>query len=303
MIENTNNSNFFSLSNNQNDNNNNIINSIENNYNIHLESIKINYFTLFGKKRRLPLYDYKGPFITISLLLIGTIFYEKNLYSIYSIDLEKKNLYKRLMIISIIILIITLIFYFELFTSIPGYQKGKKISLTEFLELKPAKIINNKIFNLKYCQTCSIIKELRTFHCKICGICIERHDHHCSFASNCIGKNNYKLFFYFLIISLIHLLPICFFEGYFFYRISYLKKNINKENDIKDFNFISFFFIGIVVLILVCFFIFFLITSIISHIYLISINKTTNESIRKIDISENFNKGCYNNWKEIFCEN
>ena len=115
------------------------------------------------------------------------------------------------MIISIITLIITLIFYFELLTSIPGYQKGRKISLTEFNELKPAKIINNKVFNLKYCQTCSIIKELRTFHCKLCGICIERRDHHCSFVSNCIGKNNYKLFFYFLIILLINLLQICFF--------------------------------------------------------------------------------------------
>ena len=303
MFENTNHSNFFSLSINENDNNNRINNNIEKNYNNHLESIKINYFNLFGKKRRLPLYDYKGPFITISLLLIGTIIYEKNLYSIYFFDSEKKKLYYILMILSIITLIITLIFYFELFTSIPGYQKGEKISISDFIELKPVKIINNKIYNLKYCKSCSIIKEIRTFHCKICGICIERHDHHCCYVSNCIGKNNYTLFFYFLFIFLIHLLQICIFEAYCFYRISYLKKNINKENEIKDFNFISFFLMGSVILIFVSFFIFFLITTIIRNIYLISINKTTNELIRNIDTSEIFDKGCINNWKEIFCEN
>ena len=275
------------------------------NENIKKETTELNFFYLFGKKRRFPLYnDLRGALTTFILLLIGTFFYEKNLYSMISLlDKENNILYKKLMILTIITFIITLITFFYLSTSIPGYQIGEKISLEHYIEINPVKIINNKIFKLKYCSTCSIIKNLRTFHCKFCGICIERHDHHCGFISNCIGKNNLKLFFYFLFISFFHLLPICIFEFFIIVRLYHLKKIKVKENKDSDFNCFPVIILGGINLIFVCFFIFLITLMIISHIYLISINKTTNESVRKIDYEDIFNKGCLNNWKEVFCEN
>jgi len=263
-------------------------------------SISINFFTFCGKKRRYPSYnDQKGFILTLFLFTIGTLFYEIMLIELkMNFEIEKKNLYMILIILSIITFIITIISFLNVSTSIPGYQKGEKITEKEFASLSPTKTIKNQTFILKYCHTCKLIRDIRTFHCKFCGICIERHDHHCTFISNCIGKKNLKLFFYFLIISFFHLLPIVIVDFFVLIKITQFDKNDKNKNYIF---FISFSALSTIVFGI--FFIFFILTMIITHIQLISKNQTSNEILRHKDYYSVFNKGCLNNWKEIFCEN
>jgi hypothetical protein len=258
----------------------------------------LNLFKLFNQTRRFPSKTNFGGFVTTLFMFTILTF----LYLICNINLIKlfpkdKLYYIFTFIIIIIFLIITLLFFFDVSTSIPGYQKGEKISEKDFASLSPTKTIKNHTFILKYCHTCKIVRDIRTFHCKYCGICIERHDHHCTFVSNCIGKKNHKLFFYFLIICFFHLLHIVIFDGCILLQVSKLEKE--KESS----ELIIITFLSGIVIVFAGFFICFIITMIITHIQLISKNQTTNETIRNKDNYIVFNRGCCNNWKEVFCEN
>jgi hypothetical protein len=59
--------------------------------------------------------------------------------------------------------------------------------------------LRGRIFKIKFCKTCMIIRPVGTTHCKICDICVERFDHHCPWVGNCIGRNNYKFFLIFIL--------------------------------------------------------------------------------------------------------
>lgn len=88
------------------------------------------------------------------------------------------------------------IFSFRSLTKIPGYISTKsKISYDDYAKDDPSIEIGGEIFTLKYCSTCCIIRNPRSFHCKICDRYVLRHHRHCDFVSNYFGKNNFLLFF------------------------------------------------------------------------------------------------------------
>jgi hypothetical protein len=60
-------------------------------------------------------------------------------------------------------------------------------------------------------------------------------------------------------------------------------------------------FLAIFVSIMAAIFFFTLIGLLGFHTYLISINVTTNEHLRSNNDKTIFNKGCRENWKEVFC--
>ncbi|KAK8928599.1 putative S-acyltransferase [Platanthera zijinensis] len=65
--------------------------------------------------------------------------------------------------------------------------------------------------DLRYCQKCSHYKPPRAHHCRVCKRCVLRMDHHCVWINNCVGHANYKVFFVFMlytVISCIHSLGL-----------------------------------------------------------------------------------------------
>ena len=86
----------------------------------------------------------------------------------------------------------------------PGRQRGTPIPKDKYDMGSIKKIVGGNKYFLKYCTTCHLIRDVRTFHCDRCGLCIEKHDHHCGYLSNCVGVYNYKKFFTFVIIAFVH---------------------------------------------------------------------------------------------------
>ena len=137
---------------------------------------KQTYFKFFGKTRRLP--DTEGIcgiVTTFCLFVFGTIMYESICFSVVISDNSKLNISKKPFLIFGIIGIFTFIFsqisYFDITTSIPGYQTTNKMSEEEYKKSPPIKEYKGVKFVLKYCPTCKLARDVRTFHCRYCNMC------------------------------------------------------------------------------------------------------------------------------------
>lgn len=83
--------------------------------------------------------------------------------------------------------ILSMLTLIDVASASPGRQRGTPIIKTKFDKAKIKKMVGGKGYFLKYCVTCNLIRDVRTFHCASCGLCVEKHDHHCGYVSNCIG--------------------------------------------------------------------------------------------------------------------
>ena len=154
-------------------------------------------------------------FYFIFFFFFSTICIQKSKI-IYPMNDTSKKIFNVLIITLWLLGIISILLLIDVFTSDPGQQRGYQISKDKFINSRIKKVVKGQKYYLKYCDTCNIIRDLRTFHCKICGICVEKHDHHCARVSNCIGVYNYKKFFIFVISSIFYLFMISGTCFYFF---------------------------------------------------------------------------------------
>ncbi|CAD7931354.1 unnamed protein product [Amoebophrya sp. A25] len=51
----------------------------------------------------------------------------------------------------------------------------------------------------RFCDTCFIVRDLRTKHCRVCDVCVHDFDHHCLWLNNCVGRANHRTFLVFCV--------------------------------------------------------------------------------------------------------
>jgi palmitoyltransferase len=132
-----------------------------------------------------------------------------------------------------------------------------------------------------FCQKCKVVKPPRAHHCSTCGKCILRMDHHCPWFANCIGLHNYRFFILFLVYTFLYTLFIAI--GLYFYQAG----QFNGDEQL------NIFIIWIMSLVF-CIVLFLFLST---HIYLMSRNQTTIESL---DGSTNYDEGMVANFKSVF---
>ena len=243
------------------------------------------------KKQRI----YLSPSTNINYNLLSTLFLfflPSILFCIFILpSFTPLNFLLPSSIASSLIFIAMLYCYFDIMTTPPGYaDTNNQISLEQYEQLNPKKVIKDTEYILSYCETCQIIRDVRVFHCNRCNRCILRHDHHCEFVNNCVGKYNHCKFLKFIISAALHSTFIAV------YCLLYMLKHFDSDETFFEapaqIISIVIFVIAIVIALSMVFFVF-------QHIVLISSNVTTSESIRKKYKKNAFDRGCCYNWKEM----
>lgn len=251
----------------------------------------------FSKRRKMPkkLSYLSGYFLTLFLFSFFTILMTICLgCSKKKPDMSDsiKKLYNYFMLFMWLSTIITILSLTDAASSDPGRQRGTPIPRNKFEIGKIKKVVGGNRYSLKYCITCNLIRDVRTFHCDRCGLCIEKHDHHCGYLSNCVGVYNYKKFFLFIIIAFIH---VSFMD---LISIHYIAKFAGKSNN--DYEWIIIFII--IILLFASIFGFFIFWMIMQHLVTIFQNRTTREFIKNKEYKV-YNRGCANNFNEALCRN
>ena len=252
----------------------------------------------FSRRRKCPkkIESLTGYLITLSFFIVFTILITICLSSAKSKpNISKSNLkyiYNFIIFFAWITSIISIISLTDAASADPGRQRGTPLSKYLYNIGKIKKIVGGKKYTLKYCTTCHLIRDIRTFHCNECGICIEKHDHHCNYLSNCVGVYNYKKFFIFLINACIHV-SIMFFTS-----VHYIFFCQDESEENEGYEWITIFMTLITVF--GGFFEIFTVWMIVQHIVTIVQNRTTREFIKKKEYGI-YNKGCRENCKEALC--
>ena len=134
----------------------------------------------------------------------------------------------------------------------------------------------------KICETCYLIRPLRSTHCNTCNNCAIRFDHHCPWIGTCVGKRNYPIFFLFLcVLNLQQIFTICVCISHIAIKIR--KDRIYNKDDKKVIQ-KSFgnSIMSLYIFIYVCITMIFTTELLIFHMRLVFKNKTTKEELKKI---------------------
>ena len=253
----------------------------------------------FSRRRKMPknLGDLTGYLITLSFFLFFSILITICLCGAKSnsiISDSTKKFHNWVMPFIWLTCLISVICLTDAASADPGRQRGTPISVQKYKKNDIKKIVGGQKYVLKYCVTCHLIRDIRTFHCSTCGLCIEKHDHHCNYLSNCVGVYNYKKFFIFVLIACIHVTIV------FTTSIHYLFFCQGEKDENSGYEWIIFFMTLIVVF--GGFFTVFTWWMVIQHIITIMLNRTTREFIKNKEYGI-YNKGCRQNCREALCSN
>ena len=257
-----------------------------------------NNIICFSRRRKFPknIESLTGYLITLSFFIIFTILITISLSAAKSKpNISKtilKNLYNYIIFFVWLTSIVSIVSLTDAASADPGRQRGTPISKTIYDIGKIKKIVGGKKYSLKYCTTCNLIRDIRTFHCNTCGNCIEKHDHHCNYLSNCVGVYNYKKFFIFLINACIHV-NIMFLTSFHFI---FFCQGDNEDNE--GYEWVIIFMTLITVF--GGFFEIFTVWMLVQHIIIIIQNRTTREFIKQKEFGV-YNKGFIKNCKEALC--
>lgn len=192
-------------------------------------------------------------------------------------------------------IVLFLLSCFFLFTSAmidPGIMLRGHINDTKKTndEYKSASIYIRQlgyIREYKICETCYLIRPLRSTHCNVCDNCVIRFDHHCPWIGTCVGRRNYPYFFIYL--CFLNLLQI--FTGIMCIVDIIMKilDNLkNKENLYDNYNnnkiiklSFSEIIISLYIFIYICITMIFTTGLLIFHIRMVVNNITTKEELKK----------------------
>jgi palmitoyltransferase ZDHHC9/14/18 len=111
--------------------------------------------------------------------------------------------------------------------SIPIKKRQFKIVQTGFIR------------RYRICETCLIVRPLRSTHCGDCDNCVEKFDHHCPWLGNCVGKRNYKWFYSFVVC--LNIMTIYMIVFSIIYIVVYARAAVQVFKAISTFNVIENF--------------------------------------------------------------
>eukprot|EP00392_Amoebophrya_sp_AT5.2_P001617 g1619.t1 len=77
----------------------------------------------------------------------------------------------------------------------PATEQGQKKALINYLSMvygSGGRLDLQTVFRL--CETCFVVKDLRTKHCRMSGCCVRNYDHYCPWVGNCVGRGNHRSF-------------------------------------------------------------------------------------------------------------
>ena len=139
----------------------------------------------------------------------------------------------------------------------------------------------------KICDTCYLVRPLRSTHCNICDSCIYRFDHHCPWIGTCVGKRNYPYFFIFLV--LLNISQVLTGGVCIAHIVLKVKKDLNDEGFKEEYdkNHITSAAVGDVIFSLYII-IYIILTMIFTtgllfyHIRIVKNNMTTKEELKKL---------------------